>query len=144
MIEFMTNKKIVSNKIEIFYTWFKQSKLYYLTIFLVIFLGILFIPTGRFIADVFYGGPFIAGPYIALILMFVVFTLYTNVYLYLFSIALFIFSSLVSFVGIAMGSINGSEVLIFFLPIVVFLIINICIAAFTYKYKKRIYKYKKL
>ncbi len=143
-MKFMNNKKIVSNKMEqkmeTFYKWFKQSKLYYLTIFLVIFLGILFIPTGRFIADMFDGGPFIAGPYITLILMFIVFTLYTNIYLYLFSIALFIFSSLVSFVGIAMGSIKGSEVLIFFLPIAIFLIINVYIATFTYKYKKRMYK----
>lgn len=143
-MKFMNNKKKVSNKMEqemeTFYKWFKQSKLYHLTIFLVIFLGILFIPTGRFIADMFDGGPFIAGPYITLLLMFIVFTLYTNIYLYLFSIALFIFSSLVSFVGIAMGSIKGSEVLIFFLPIAIFLIINVYIATFTYKYKKRMYK----
>ena len=108
--------------------------------FLSVLFGLLFLPTGKFITDIFSKGPFIAGPYIMLILMAIVFCLYKNIYLYLFHIILFGFSSLISFIGIAMGSEEGTEVLVFFYPIIIFLIINICIAIFTYKYKKEIYK----
>ena len=102
---------------------------------LIIFLGLLFFPTGNIIFEVFSKGPFIAGPYIMLTLMFFTFAFYKNIYLYLFVTGLFIISLLISFVGIAMGSTNGYEVLVFFLPIGILLVINICVALFTYRYK---------
>lgn len=70
-----------------------------------------------------------------LTLMFFAFVFYKKIYLYLFVIVLFIISSLISFVGIAMGSTNGYELLFFFLPIIILLVINIFVALFTYKYK---------
>lgn len=130
------NKKLKREQIiKNFYLKFKQSGLYYTGMILIIFLGLLFFPTGNIIFEVFSKGPFIAGPYIMLTLMFFTFAFYKNIYLYLFVTGLFIISLLISFVGIAMGSINGYEVLVFFLPIGILLVINICVALFTYRYK---------
>lgn len=130
------NKKLKREEIiKNFYLKFKQSGLYYTGMILIIFLGLLFFPTGNIIFEVFSKGPFIAGPYIMLTLMFFTFAFYKNIYLYLFVTGLFIISLLISFVGIAMGSINGYEVLVFFLPIGILLVINICVALFTYRYK---------
>ncbi|WP_062552210.1 hypothetical protein [Peptoniphilus phoceensis] len=123
------------DRLKNFYLKFKQSRLYYGVMILIILLGLLFFPTGNIIFEVFSKGPFIAGPYIMLTLMFFAFAFYKNIYLYLFVIGLFIISSFISFVGVAMGSTNGDELLLFFLPIVILLVINICIALFTYKYK---------
>lgn len=123
------------DRIKNFYFKFKQSELYYMVMVLIVFLGVLFFPTGNIIFEVFSKGPFVAGPYIMLTLMFFVFALYKKIYLYLFVIVLFIISSLISFVGIAMGSTNGYELLFFFLPIIILLVINIFVALFTYKYK---------
>ena len=130
------NKKLKREEIiKNFYLKFKQSGLYYTGMILIIFLGLLFFPTGNIIFEVFSKGPFIAGPYIMLTLMFFTFAFYKNIYLYLFVTGLFIISLLISFVGIAMRSINGYEVLVFFLPIGILLVINICVALFTYRYK---------
>lgn len=130
------NKKLKREEIiKNFYLKFKQSGLYYTGMILIIFLGLLFFPTGNIIFEVFSKGPFIAGPYIMLTLMFFTFAFYKNIYLYLFVTGLFIISLLISFVGIAMGSTNGYEVLVFFLPIGILLVINICVALFTYRYK---------
>lgn len=130
------NRKIkLEDELKNFYSKFTQSKLYYTVMILIVLLGLLFFPAGRIIFEVFSKGPFIAGPYIALTLMFFAFALYKKIYLYLFVIGLFIISSLISFVGIAMGSTNGYELLFYFLPIVIFLVINIFVALFTYKYK---------
>ena len=130
------NKKLKREEIiKNFYLKFKQSGLYYTGMILIIFLGLLFFPTGNIIFEVFSKGPFIAGPYIVLTLMFFTFAFYKNIYLYLFVTGLFIISLLISFVGIAMGSTNGYEVLVFFLPIGILLVINICVALFTYRYK---------
>lgn len=130
------NKKLKrEDRLKKFYLKFKQSKLYYGVMILIILLGVLFFPTRNIIFEVFSKGPFIAGPYIMLTLMFFAFAFYKNIYLYLFVIGLFIISSFISFVGIAMGSTNGDELLLFFLPIVILLVINICVALFTYKYK---------
>ena len=63
---------------------------------LIILLGLLFFPTGNIIFEVFSKGPFIAGPYIMLTLMFFAFAFYKNIYLYLFVIGLFIISSFIS------------------------------------------------
>lgn len=130
------NKKLKREEIiKNFYLKFKQSGLYYTGMILIIFLGLLFFPTGNIIFEVFSKGPFMAGPYIMLTLMFFTFAFYKNIYLYLFVTGLFIISLLISFVGIAMGSTNGYEVLFFFLPIGILLVINICVALFTYRYK---------
>lgn len=133
----LTMNKILKreDRLKKFYLKFKQSKLYYVVMILIVLLGVLFFPTGDIIFEVFSNGPFIAGPYIMLTLMFFAFAFYKKIFLYLFVIGLFIISSLISFVGIAMGSTNGYELLFYFLPIVVLLAINICVALFTYKYK---------
>lgn len=125
----------IEDSLKNFYLKFKQSKLYYAVMTSIILLGVLFFPTGNIIFEVFSNGPFIAGPYIMLTLMFFAFAFYKKIYLYLFVIGLFIISSLISFVGIAMGSTNGYELLFFFLPIIILLVINIFVALFTYKYK---------
>ncbi|HKM39489.1 MAG TPA: hypothetical protein VJ036_04385 [bacterium] len=134
------NKTIIVGKVgerlSGFYCWFKNNPLSYVIIALIIILGITFFPTGKIIADVFHRGPFVAGPYISLFLMFVVCALYTNIYLYLFMIVLFLACTLLSFVGIAMGSTTVKEILLFFLPVASILFINISIAVLTYKYKK--------
>ena len=46
-----------------------------------------------------------------------------------------LFYGSMSIIGIAMGSTNSDELLLFFLPIVILLVINICVALFSYKYK---------
>ncbi|RVU55496.1 hypothetical protein [Anaerosphaera multitolerans] len=133
------NKKIISkkteNKIRKFYLIFKQSGFYYGILIAVVFLGLLLFPTGEIIQLIFPSGPFIVGPYIMLILMLIAFSLYKYITLYLYVLVLFIINTLISFIGVAMGSRDGIEVLIFFLPIAIFLIINIFIAVLTYKYK---------
>jgi len=103
---------------------------------LIVLIGIIFFPTGAIIANVFRGGPFVAGPYIALVLMLVTFALYVNVFLYMLAIFYFGLCSIISFIGIGMGSIKGEEVIYFFIPIVIFLLINITVAIYSYKYKK--------
>ncbi len=127
----------MNKKIHEFYVDFNKSKLYHPIMLLIILIGGIFFPTGQIIANVFRGGPFIAGPYIALVLMLFTFALYANVFLYILAILYFCFASIISFVGIGMGSIDGKEVIYFFVPIVVFLFINISTAIYTYKYKKK-------
>ena len=128
----------MEQRIQEFYRRFKKTSLYYLPVFLIIFSGILFFPMGRFMMNTFSTGPFIVGPYIHLFLMFIVFTLYRNIFLYLYVIILFILSSILSFIGIGMGSVTEKDVgiLSFFLPIFTFLIINIIVAIYTNKYKR--------
>ena len=130
------NKKLKREEsLKNFYLKFKHSKLYYAVMILIVFLGVLFFPTGNVIFEVFPNGPFIAGPYIMLSLMFFTFAFYKNIFLYLFVIGVFVISSLISFIGVGMGSTDGNQVLFFFLPILILLAINIYVALFTYKYK---------
>ncbi len=129
-------KEKMEQGLKTFYMGFKQSSLYNIIAILIILIGLLFFPTGRIIANMFSRGPFVAGPYISLSLMLIVFILYTRVYLYVFVVFLFLFSSFISFIGIAMGSISGREIIVFFLPIILFLILNIFLAVFSYGYKK--------
>ena len=132
----MMKSEKIEKRIKEFYYCFKNSSLNSIVASLVVLLGILFFPTGRIIFSMFKGGPFVTGPYISLVLMLLIFALYTNFFLYLFVIVLFISSAILSFIGIAMGSTGGNDVFIFFIPIIVFLAINIFIAFYTYKYKK--------
>ena len=104
--------------------------------FLIILAGGIFFPTGTIIVNVFRSGPFIAGPYIALVLMLLIFALYKSVILYILAMLYFGLCSVISFIGIGMGSTKGEEVIYFFIPIVIFLLINITIAIYSYKYKK--------
>ena len=103
---------------------------------LIVLIGIIFFPTGTIIVNVFRGGPFIAGPYIALVLMLLIFALYKSVILYILAMLYFGLCSVISFIGIGMGSTKGEEVIYFFIPIVILLLINITIAIYSYKYKK--------
>ena len=57
---------------------------------LIVFLGVLFFPTGNFIFEVFSKGPFVAGPYIMLTLMFFVFALSISLLFVITFIVLFI------------------------------------------------------
>ena len=122
-------------KFEAFYLKFKQSELYFVLMIVIVFLGGLFFSFGDFVFKYIPYGPFVFGPYIMLILMLIVFTLYKNIFLYLFVITLFIINSLLSFVGIAMGSTIYYDIILYFIPVIIFLIINIRVAIVTYKYK---------
>ena len=77
------NKKLKrEDSLKNFYLKFKQSKLYYVVMILIVLLGVLFFPTAE-VYDVFPAGSFIAGPYIMLTLMFFAFALYKKILLYL-------------------------------------------------------------
>lgn len=125
----------IERKLKTFYTWFGKSRLYYGIMVLIIFAGVLFYPASPAFS-LFNYGHFIAGPIIALMLMLVVFILYRNIFLYLAVILYTVVSILLTFIGAAMGVRTWWDLIAFFLPIIIVIIINICIAIWTYKYKK--------
>lgn len=130
--------KNINNKEEIlkkFYTKFKENTLYYIIMVLIILTGLLFNPFSDLVFNLFDKGPFVACPYIMLSLMFVVCLLYRNVFLYVFTVVLFTLSLVLSYIGVAMGSRNESEVIYFFLPIILLFLLNLIIAVITHKYK---------
>lgn len=125
----------MKNRLEKFYEKFAGSRISILVAILVVLLSLVFFPTGSFIADVFATGPIIAGPYIMLALMLIVFALYFNFFLYVYIMGMFILSILVSIIGIGIGRVHGTGVLMFFVPILIFLFFNMFVGFFTYKYK---------
>lgn len=134
----MSNKKFISkeneHKIKDFYSNFYNSKRYVSGMLLIVLIGLLFFPLSPTM-DLFPYGPFYAGPYSTLILMFFICTFYKNIILYLYIIVQFLISMFIPTIGVIMGSRYTSELVSYFLPIFIFLIINISTAIFTYKYK---------
>lgn len=125
----------MANKMESFYIWFRKSQLYYGIMFVIIFIGVLFYPASP-IFNLFKYGYFVAGPIIALMLMLAVFVLYKSIFLYLAVILYTITSLFLTFIGVAMGVRSWLDLIVFFLPIIIVIIISLWIAIFTYKYKK--------
>lgn len=146
----MTTK--IEQKLKSFYKWFKKSKLYYGIIVLVILVNILILPVYGFKSDfepimnpIIMSAPdllIFASPYISLVLMLIAFALYKNKILYIATILLTILNTIVPYVAVIMGSVTDKEIgriPVILLSWVVFFIIDICIAVYTYKFKKGIY-----
>lgn len=142
----MINQKVLN-----FYQDFRNSKAYNRIMFLIILVGLMYYPLawpeGNPIAILTgkYLNIFIIGPYILLLLMFAICLLYKNILLYIFILLLLIPNLLLLLIGLIMGgeTANFYDYALFLVPIIVFLIINISTAIFTYKYKVETYNYAK-
>lgn len=131
----MKHSKDSGPVIKKYYSRFYKSASYYIVLSLIILIGLIFNPFGEVVFNVFDKGPFVACPYIMLTLMFFVCLLYKNVFLYIFTIGLFVLSLILSYVGVGMGSRYNHEVVNFFAPILLLFLLNIIIAIITHRYK---------
>lgn len=137
----MMNQKILN-----FYQSFKKSKFYSIVVYLIILIGLLYYPLTWPENNMFgilvgkYFNILIIGPYILLILMFIICLLYKNILSYIFILILLIPNLLALLVALVMGGKPStlSEYLLFLIP-GVFLMTNIGVAIFTYKYKLKAY-----
>ncbi|WP_308533640.1 hypothetical protein [uncultured Peptoniphilus sp.] len=130
-----------------FFKNFQNSKNYKTIFFMLILLEILFFPILP-IMPKFYlypinpiynfvpMGPFIFGIYFQLLLMLVVFFLYKNIYLYIFTFIAFSLNFFLSYVGKGVSSKDDKEFILFLLPIIGIFIFNIIASQISYKYKK--------